>query len=311
MAPAPIPVQGRTDVATSLGATGSEPTGFHVHLENFSGPFDLLLSLISKHKMDITEVALATVTDDFISYMRLADFDEVDGNTLVGRDARRNLGLASEFLLVAATLLDLKAARLLPAPDQDDQDALELLEARDVLFTKLLQYRAFKQLAAAFEERLDGQGDQFPRAVPLDPEFRTLLPPLVWNLDPDKLARLARRALGRPEEVVAPTVSITHLHAPALSVADEAPALIRDLQRLGSATFAQLVAHTDEALVTVVRFLILLELFRDSQVTFHQDAPLTDLHVTWVGEPNYQAYVLDDYTGVDHLSERGIHERSE
>lgn len=271
---------------------------FHVHLENFSGPFDLLLSLIAKHKLDITEISLAAVTDEFISYIRMADFAEVEGNTLLGRDARRNLGLASEFLLVAATLLDLKAARLLPDTDLDDQDANELLEARDLLFSKLLQYRAFKHLAGSFAERLESQADFLPRATALEPELAALLPPLVWTLTPDKLAALARTALGEPEQVIAPlTVSTSHLHGAPLSVADEAPAVISQLRAAGTLTFEQLTATTNSALVTVIRFLILLELFRESQITFTQGAPLETLHITWVGDSDYVPYALDDYTG--------------
>lgn len=276
----------------------SERQDFHVHLENFSGPFDLLLSLIAKHKLDITEISLAAVTDEFISYIRMADFAEVDGNTLVGRDARRNLGLASEFLLVAATLLDLKAARLLPATEVDDDDAIELLEARDLLFSKLLQYRAFKQLSGSFAERLDEQADFVPRATALEPELATLLPPLVWTLTPDRLAALARKALGEPEQIVAPpTVATSHLHGAPLNVADEAPAVIAQLRAAGTLTFTELTAHTDSALVTVIRFLILLELFRESQITFSQEAALAPLHIIWVGTSNYVPYVVDDYTG--------------
>ncbi len=278
-------------------AAPTNPDDFHVHLENFSGPFDLLLSLISKHKMDITEVALATVTDDFIAYIRMADFDEVSGNTLLSKNARRNLGMASEFLLVAATLLDLKAARLLPITDQDNEDALELLEARDVLFTKLLQYRAFKQLAYEFSERLEQQSTFLPRATALDPDLAGLLPPLVWNLTPQRLAQLAQQAMGEPAQKVLPQVSVTHLHGSTLGVADEAPAVIALLRSAGTLSFSELIAHTNDQLVVVVRFLILLELFRESQVTFRQANPLAPLAITWVGTQTFVAYALDAYVG--------------
>ena len=271
---------------------------FHVHLENFSGPFDLLLSLISKHKMDITEVALATVTDEFIAYIRMADFDEVAGNTLLSKNARRNLGMASEFLLIAATLLDLKAARLLPTTDQDTEDALELLEARDVLFTKLLQYRAFKHLSQEFSERLEQQSASIPRATRLDPELAGLLPPLVWNLSPARLSLLAQQALGERQEIAPPQVSVAHLHGSSLSVTDEAPTVISKLRAAGTLTFTELVVETDDQLVIVIRFLILLELFREAQITFQQTSALAPLSITWVGTETFVAYTLDDYVGV-------------
>lgn len=288
----PNPVSVQPEVAPP------NPDDFHVHLENFSGPFDLLLSLISKHKMDITEVALATVTDEFIAYIRIADFEEVAGNTLLNKDARRNLGMVSEFLLIAATLLDLKAARLLPATDQDTEDALELLEARDVLFTKLLQYRAFKQLSQEFSDRLEQQSTTIARATRLEPELAGLLPPLVWNLTPTRLAQLAQLALGERQEFIPPQVSVTHLHGSSLSVADEAPAVISRLRAAGTLTFAQLVEGTDEQLVIVVRFLILLELFREAQITFQQVSALAPLSITWVGSDTFVAYNPDDYVGL-------------
>ncbi|GMA26046.1 hypothetical protein GCM10025864_38050 [Luteimicrobium album] len=165
--------------------------GFEVHLENFSGPFDLLLSLISKHKLDITEVALGQVTDEFIGYIRAAETAASDG-TGTGWD----LSTASEFLVVAATLLDLKAARLLPTGEVDDAEDLELLEARDLLFARLLQYRAYKQVADVVRARLDSEGRRFPRVVALEPHLAALLPELVWQVGPDELARLAARALA-------------------------------------------------------------------------------------------------------------------
>ena len=274
------------------------PDDFHVHLENFSGPFDLLLSLISKHKMDITEVALATVTDEFIAYIKLADFDEVAGNTLLSKNARRNLGMASEFLLIAATLLDLKAARLLPTTDQDTEDALELLEARDVLFTKLLQYRAFKHLSHEFSERLEQQSASIPRATQLDPELAGLLPPLVWNLSPARLSQLAQQALGERKEIVPPQVSVAHLHGSSLNVANEAPTVISKLRAAGTLTFAELIAETNDQLVIVIRFLILLELFREAQITFQQTSALAPLSITWIGSETLVAYTLDNYVGV-------------
>src|SRR5690625_520242 len=152
---------------------GGVAEGFAVNLENFSGPFDLLLSLIAKHQLDITEIALAQVTDEFIAHLAgQAEFD---------------LGQASEFLVVAATLLDLKAARLLPRGAVDDEEDLELLEARDLLFARLLQYRAYKEVAGDLERRWALGTRSFPRSVPLEPHFAALLPELVIRVGPQRL----------------------------------------------------------------------------------------------------------------------------
>ncbi len=271
--------------------------GFHVHLENFSGPFDLLLSLIAKHKLDITEIALAQVTDEFIAYLRAAQDDDETGEAHIGGDSSKNLGIASEFLLVAATLLDLKAARLLPQPETDDEDALELLEARDLLFAKLLQYRAFKELAAVFEVRLERQARFVPRAVPLEPRFAEVLPPLVWNMTPEKLHVLAQRALGLAEPVAPPVVRTTHLHDPRISMADEIPYVLDFFARTPSTTFRDLTADASDGLQVVIRFLIMLEFYRDAVLEFSQPDPLGDIQLRFVGESGYTPRFSDEYSG--------------
>ncbi|MGC5166185.1 segregation and condensation protein A [Luteimicrobium sp. DT211] len=252
------------------------PGGFEVHLANFSGPFDLLLSLISKHKLDITEVALAQVTDEFIGYIRAAETAASDG-TGSGWD----LSTASEFLVVAATLLDLKAARLLPTGEVDDAEDLELLEARDLLFARLLQYRAYKQVADVVRGRLDTEGRRFPRVVALEPQLAALLPELVWQLGPDDLARLAARALA--PQAPPPGVDLAHLHAPAVSVRDQAVLIADRLRHDGAASFRALTADAGEVDVVVARFLALLELFREGLVGFDQVTPLGELTVRWSG----------------------------
>jgi len=257
-------------VATPPDAQESAPlgaTGFEVHLDVFAGPFDLLLGLIAKHKLDITEVALAQVTDEFIAHIRAAD-------------GTWDLGQASEFLVVAATLLDLKAARLLPSGAVEDDEDLELLEARDLLFARLLQYRAYKRVAASFAARLADEGRRRPRAVTLEPQLAALLPELVWTLGPDELAALAARALA-PRPV--PMVDISHLHAPAVSVREQAAVLVERLRRHGTASFRSLVGDAASTLVVVARFLALLDLFRESAVAFEQVTPLGELTVRWTG----------------------------
>ncbi|WP_062306816.1 segregation and condensation protein A [Demequina subtropica] len=247
-------------------AAPEAPRGFEVHLDNFEGPFDLLLSLISKHQLEITEVSLARVTDEFLA-------------TIAAREGDWDLSQASEFLVVAATLLDLKAARLLPQGEVDDVEDLELLEARDLLFARLLQYRAFKQAAVAFETMLAAPR-RIPRDVPLEPQFAMLLPELVWTVTPEMLAQLAAHAL-QPKAV--PTVSIAHLHNPAVSVREQAVVITTRLQREGAVSFRSLVHDAGHVSVVVARFLALLELFREAVVAFDQVRSLGELTVRWTG----------------------------
>ena len=241
--------------------------GFEVHLDVFEGPFDLLLGLISKHKLDITEVALSQVTDEFIAFIR-------------ARAEGWDLDQASYFLVVAATLLDLKAARLLPAGEVEDEEDLALLEARDLLFARLLQYRAYKEVAAVLAGKMAVQGRRFPRRVPMEPRFADLLPEVLLGLGPQEFARIAARALApRPE----PTVSTAHLHHPKTSVAEQAVILGQRLRTLGSASFARLIADCAGTYEVVARFLALLELVRDGSVAFEQQVPFGELQLTWTG----------------------------
>jgi segregation and condensation protein A len=247
--------------APATGAGG----GFEVHLDNFEGPFDLLLALISKHKLDITEIALSSVTDEFIAHIRaLADAWDLDQ--------------ASYFLVVAATLLDLKAARLLPAGEVDDEEDLALLEARDLLFARLLQYRAYKEVCAVLAAQMAAQGRRFPRRVPMEPRFAELLPEVLLGLGPEEFAAIAARALAprRP-----PVVSTAHLHMPRTTVREQAEILAGRLHRLRRATFRQLIADCAGTYEVVARFLAVLELYRESRVMLDQVAPLGELFVTW------------------------------
>jgi segregation and condensation protein A len=242
--------------------------GFEVHLDVFEGPFDLLLALISKHKLDITEIALSSVTDEFISYIRaLADGWDLDQ--------------ASYFLVVAATLLDLKAARLLPAGEVDDEEDLALLEARDLLFARLLQYRAYKEAAAVLASQMTIQGRRFPRRVPMEPAFADLLPEVLLGLGPAEFAAIAARTLA---DKPPPVVSTAHLHVPRTSVGEQAAILSGRLARLRRATFRQLSSDCEDTYEIVARFLALLELYRDGRVSFDQVAPLGDLYVTWAAD---------------------------
>jgi segregation and condensation protein A len=255
-----------------FGGHGGSQRAFHVRLENFEGPFDLLLSLISRRQLDVTEVALSQVTDEFIGY--LSAMDEWD------------LGQATEFLVVASTLLDLKAARLLPAAEVDDEEDLALLEARDLLFARLLQYRAYK-LAAAYLAELDrAQAKRHGRAVELEERFAGLLPEVLLDLSPARFAAIAATSLA-PRPV--PMVAIDHVHAPRVSVREHM-AIVRDrLRRSGSLTFRALTADCASTLEVVARFLGLLELYRDGVIAFDQAAALTELRVRWTAAPDSDA----------------------
>ena len=256
---------------------------FHVDLgELFEGPFDLLLGLIAKHKLDVTEVALSKVTDEFISHIKA-------GKSTWGNDW---LGQATEFLVVAATLLDLKAARLLPSGEVEDEEDLALLEARDLLFARLLQYRAYKQVAAVFAGRMADEAGRFPRPVVLDPALAGLLPEVLLGLGAAEFAALAARAF-RPRPV--PMVSIDHLHAPAVSVREQAAILVTMLRRSRSSTFRSLTADCEGTIVVVARFLALLELYGEGAVTFDQVSPLAELHIRWTGTDQGEVEVPDEF----------------
>jgi segregation and condensation protein A len=247
-------------------AHGPSGSGFEVHLDVFSGPFDLLLALISKHKLDITEIALSEVTDEFIGYI----------GALAGR---WDLDQASYFLVVAATLLDLKAARLLPAGEVDDEEDLALLEARDLLFARLLQYRAYKEAAAIFAAQMSDQGRKFPRRVPMEPRFAELLPDVLLGLTPGQFAAIAAAVL-RPRS--APVVSTAHLHVPRTTVREQAGIIQARLQAAGRASFGDLAADCEDTYEIVARFLAVLDLYRDTCVSFEQESPLADLFITWI-----------------------------
>jgi segregation and condensation protein A len=272
-------------------ASDVSEASFELHLDNFEGPFDLLLSLISKHKLDITEVSLSRVTDEFIAHVK-AGASARDGDGAGEWDLEQT----SSFLLVAATLLDLKAARLLPQGDVEDEEDLALLEARDLLFARLLQYRAFKQVAGVLETRLAGESRRHPRAVGLEERFATLLPEVLIGIGIDQFAQLAAKALApRPEA----EVTLHHIHAARVSVREQAALVIERLRRSGAMTFRVLCGDSPDTLTTVARFLSLLELFREGAVAFDQVSPLGELTVRWTGSDDADAEELvhDEFDG--------------
>ncbi len=246
----------------------AEATGFSVSLSNFNGPFDLLLTLISKHEMDITEISLSRVTDEFISYLR-------------GLDSAKELDQATEFLVVAATLLDLKVAGLLPQGELVDAEDVALLEARDLLFARLLQYRAFKEVSQWFSSTIETEATRKFRAVRLEEKFRAQTPELVWTLSLQDFAAMAALAFT-PREI--PTVGLDHLHAPLVSIREQAAYVVAQLRLTESMTFRELIVGADIKGVVIARFLAVLELYRHGALSFDQLEPLGELVLSWADD---------------------------
>lgn len=253
--------------------------GFSVRVGDFEGPFDLLLSLISKHKLEVTELALHTVTDEFISHIR-------------GQGDSWDLDETSSFLVVAATLLDLKAARLLPRGEVEDEEDLALLEARDLLFARILQYRAYKEITILFTQMMGAASKSFPRTVGLEPQFAELLPEVLLGIGPDQFAAMAAFALApKPVE----EVGLGHIHVQRVNVREQAAIIVERLRRVGTTTFRALTQDCDTTLLIVGRFLALLELYREQVVLFEQISPLGDLTVRWVGQSEGDIDVTDEF----------------
>ncbi|NBS53950.1 MAG: segregation/condensation protein A [Spartobacteria bacterium] len=270
-----LSVEENTDVNAASG-------GFSVHLANFDGPFDLLLQLISRHKMDVTEVSLSIVTDEFIAFIR----------GLEASGEGWELDQATEFLVVAATLLDLKAARLLPTGEVEDEEDLALLEARDLLFARLLQYRAFKEIAATFSERILAADKSFPRVVALDPALASLLPEVLIGVGAQRFAAIAERVLT-PK--VSPVVAVEHLHMPLVSVTEESKRVVEALRHSKSLSFRNLISDADSTLVVVARFLALLDLYRQGVLRFEQVIALGELHISWTGSLEGEVEITDEF----------------
>ncbi|MFJ3906764.1 segregation and condensation protein A [Streptomyces sp. NPDC090025] len=277
--PAPDPVPEPTPEAPGDGR-------FTVRLANFEGPFDLLLQLISKHKLDVTEVALSKVTDEFMAHIR-------------AMGPEWDLDQTTEFLVVAATLLDLKAARLLPTAEVEDEADLALLEARDLLFARLLQYRAYKRIAEIFSERWESEGRRYPRTVGLEPQHAELLPEVVISIGAEGFARLAVRAM---QPKAKPQVYVDHIHAPLVSVREQAGIVVALLRERGTLGFRELVEGAPDTLTVVARFLALLELYREKAVALDQETALGELTVSWTGGADVSsatAAVTDEFDQED------------
>ena len=258
---------------------------FNVKLNQFEGPFDLLLSLIAKHELEVTALSLHIVTDDFLQYIK-------------NQGSEWDLDEATEFLVIAATLLDLKTARLLPSGEVEDEEDIARLEARDLLFARLMQYKAFKDVSFWLNDQLSIESKRFARSVSLEPQFANLLPEVLLGLGPNELARLAAKAM---EVKTIPSISLSHLHAPAISVREQAGIIVERLRRVGATTFRSLISGV-EVPVVVARFLAVLELFRESQITLEQESPLADLYIRWVGAEQGEIELTDEFDSDTKLS---------
>jgi segregation and condensation protein A len=258
---------------------------FNVKLNQFEGPFDLLLSLIAKHELEVTALALHIVTDDFLQYIK-------------NQGSEWDLDEATEFLVIAATLLDLKTARLLPSGEVEDEEDIARLEARDLLFARLMQYKAFKDVSLWLNDQLGIESKRYARSVSLEPQFANLLPEVLLGLGPNELARLAAKAM---EVKTIPSISLSHLHAPAVSVREQAGIIVERLRRVGATTFRSLISGV-EVPVVVARFLAVLELFRESQITLEQESPLADLYIRWVGSEQGEIELTNEFDSDAKLS---------
>ena len=270
------------DISIETAENIAPESGFSVHLSNFDGPFDLLLQLISRHKLDITEVSLSLVTDEFIAYIRAL---EVSGEGW-------RLDQATEFLVVAATLLDLKAARLLPSGEVEDEEDLALLEARDILFARLLQYRAFKEIAASFQAMIEAADKAFPRVVALDPALSALLPEVLIGVGPERFAAIAERVLTPKAP---PVVAIEHLHMAMVNVSEQSKLVVEALRLSKTMSFRSLCHDADSTLVVVARFLALLDLYRQGNLRFNQVIALGELQISWTGSEEGDVEITDEF----------------
>ena len=282
------------DISIETAENIAPESGFSVHLSNFDGPFDLLLQLISRHKLDITEVSLSLVTDEFIAYIRALE--------LSGEGWR--LDQATEFLVVAATLLDLKAARLLPSGEVEDEEDLALLEARDILFARLLQYRAFKEIASSLQTMIEAADKAFPRVVALDAALSALLPEVLIGVGPERFAAIAERVLTPKSP---PVVAIEHLHMALVSVSEQSKLVVEALRHSKTMSFRSLCHDADSTMVVVARFLALLDLYRQGNLRFNQVIALGELQISWTGSEEGDVEITDEFDipviGIDETVE--------
>ncbi|MDB6566710.1 segregation and condensation protein A [Bifidobacterium longum] len=258
------------EISTEESAT----SGFRVNLEVYSGPFDALLGMIANNKLELTEVSLSSITEEFLTYVR-------------GLDFTKNMDEASAFLDIASILVEAKSVAILPGGEdsQHDEQSLEALRERDLLFARLLQYRAYKQAAGDFRARIAANSGRFPHPAAMDEGIAAMLPELVWTLTPLELAQLAAQVIANAP---ASEVSIHQLHVPLVDLRAQSlvvrDRLIAALESKGdqSISFSELTRDCTSRIEVVARFMAVLVFFKQGVLQYQQDGPFAELHLRWV-----------------------------
>ncbi|MDB6709573.1 ScpA family protein [Bifidobacterium longum] len=258
------------EISTEESAT----SGFQVNLEVYSGPFDALLGMIANNKLELTEVSLSSITEEFLTYVR-------------GLDFTKNMDEASAFLDIASILVEAKSVAILPGGEdsQHDEQSLEVLRERDLLFARLLQYRAYKQAAGDFRARIAANSGRFPHPAAMDEGVAAMLPELVWTLTPLELARLTAQVIANAP---ASEVSIHQLHVPLVDLRAQSlvvrDRLIAALESKGdqSISFSELTRDCTSRIEVVARFMAVLVFFKQGVLQYQQDGPFAELHLRWV-----------------------------
>lgn len=258
------------EISTEESAT----SGFRVNLEVYSGPFDALLGMIANNKLELTEVSLSSITEEFLTYVR-------------GLDFTKNMDEASAFLDIASILVEAKSVAILPGGEdnQYDEQSLEVLRERDLLFARLLQYRAYKQAAGDFRARIAANSGRFPHPAAMDEGVAAMLPELVWTLTPLELARLTAQVIANAP---ASEVSIHQLHVPLVDLRAQSlvvrDRLIAALESKGdqSISFSELTRDCTSRIEVVARFMAVLVFFKQGVLQYQQDGPFAELHLRWV-----------------------------
>lgn len=258
------------EISTEESAT----SGFRVNLEVYSGPFDALLGMIANNRLELTEVSLSSITEEFLTYVR-------------GLDFTKNMDEASAFLDIASILVEAKSVAILPGGEdsQHDEQSLEVLRERDLLFARLLQYRAYKQAAGDFRARIAANSGRFPHPAAMDEGVAAMLPELVWTLTPLELARLAAQVIANAP---ASEVSIHQLHVPLVDLRAQSlvvrDRLIAALESKGdqSISFSELTRDCTSRIEVVARFMAVLVFFKQGVLQYQQDGPFAELHLRWV-----------------------------
>ena len=258
------------EISTEESAT----SGFRVNLEVYSGPFDALLGMIANNRLELTEVSLSSITEEFLTYVR-------------GLDFTKNMDEASAFLDIASILVEAKSVAILPGGEdnQHDEQSLEVLRERDLLFARLLQYRAYKQAAGDFRARIAANSGRFPHPAAMDEGVAAMLPELVWTLTPLELARLTAQVIANAP---ASEVSIHQLHVPLVDLRAQSlvvrDRLIAALESKGdqSISFSELTRDCTSRIEVVARFMAVLVFFKQGVLQYQQDGPFAELHLRWV-----------------------------